>query len=651
MENKNFDASDSKFNTVDYEKNFLERYFQNQAKVKILKIQAKIEKTKDLKLIEKLKSEIKSIEQDLQVNMKFIDENRTDKEAKNNEKYEKQNIKSKNNEKEAKIFKFDINKTYSYKNVKIQLCLWTYLFEYQKCGVKWMIDLYLKKKGGILADEMGLGKTIQIITMISGLYDSKNIKNALIICPATLVTQWSSEFQKMAPWIKINQGRDSDFNKEGISIVGYEQYKIRTCKKKIDVVVLDEGHKIKNKDTEVTMAVKTIRCKNKFILTGTPIQNNLGELWSLFDFVNPGLLGTYITFNNEFEKRIKDKNNKERSYRYAVMLREVIEPYIMRRMKSEVPHNLPGKVDKVIFVGLSKRQNEMYIRALESDKIRSAILENKRILVAIDYLRKICNHPFLLKDKQCNESDEEEGLVEYSSKMSVMIEFLEKWKAAGDKVLIFSQTVKMLKIIEKVVKSYNYTYSLMSGKTTITKRNEIVSKFNKKNDGVFLFLLTTRVGGLGLNLVGANRIILYDPDWNPSTDTQAKERIYRFGQTSDVEIYRLICRNTIEEKVYQKQIYKDFLSKKILYDPRIETNNDGLLDLLSYYSTTDQNVDIKDYSSYKLEEDRIVNIKEEDKKEFMIMKTFNSKQKLTGLELIEYITRREAKLIDTNIKN
>ncbi len=651
MSSENTNVSVNNSNSNCYEKMFLEKYFKNKADLQIKEIKKELLNTDDKNKYVKLMEKIDKIKNELEINLKYVNER---KETQEESVFKKS--------KDLEI----TDEIYIYENVEIPLYLWNYLFEYQKRGVEWMINLYLKRKGGILADEMGLGKTIQVITTIASLFKSNIINNSLIICPATLVNHWISEFKKLTPYLKINE-KVINF-KEGVTVMGYEQYKIRRNNKKIDFLVLDEGHKIKNKDSEITIIMKCIRAENKFILTGTPIQNNLGELWSLFDFINPGLLGTYLSFNEEFEKKIKNKKNDNISYKYSVMLRSIIEPYILRRLKSEIPHKLPGKVDKVVFVGLSEKQNELYIKALESEKIRNAIMKRKNILIAIDYLRKICNHPFLLKDKKIirikseeeydNYSDIEEydedyiknlEIVKYSSKTEVMLNLLKKWKNNGCRVLIFTQTVQMLKILEKVIKLHNYTYEIMTGCTQVSKRKEIVNKFNNKNHDIFIFLLTTRIGGLGLNLVAANRIILFDPDWNPSTDKQAKERIYRYGQTSSVEIYRLITRNTIEEKIYHKQIYKDFLSRKILENPSIETTDYEIFDLFSFYETKKDNIEIKDYIVNELKEDKLVDVKEEDKKEFSLIKEYNYKNFLSGSELIEYILRRELNLENSNL--
>lgn len=646
----------------DYEQNFLEKYFNNQARSKIAKLEDEIKNTIDSKQLKNLNLKIKQIKDDLINSLVFI-------------KKEKLSKLEDIGEKQTEIKATENEKTFKYNNTEIPLSIWEYLFPYQQDGTKWMIDLHMKGKGGILADEMGLGKTLQAIAFLAGLIRSKSTVCALILCPATVVQQWAVECKRVLPWVPLGSG--TVINGRGINIMGYEQYKTGKYKNTFDVIILDEGHKIKNKDAQITHTVKSIKSRSRFLLTGTPIQNNLTELWSLFDFILPGLLGTHLLFQEEFEQNIKNRICSDTGYRYSVMLRSVIEPYILRRMKSQISHKLPGKVDKVVFVTLSPRQHELYIQALESRKIHLALVEKKGLLGAIDYLRKICNHPLLIEHSrgnlnapisnsvQCSNSDDSEDnysshenelelgsyyktttvddLVTASCKIGAMVEFLKKWKKEENKVLIFTQTVQMQKIIERVVVGKGYCYSVMSGVTPVSKRKELVDIFNKDKD-IFIFLLTTRVGGLGLNLTGANRIILYDPDWNPSNDQQAKERIYRYGQKSIVEMYRIICRDTIEEKIYQKQIYKDCLSKKVLGDPRIKISKEAVFDLFSYYGNDNKDAEVFEYKNVEIEQDKLVDVNEEDKMEFSLMKDYNLRSTLTGSEMIEYIERREMSL-------
>ena len=542
-------------NAEDYEKSFLERYFTGQANKKIADIREMMKNTSNPRQLESYETKIRKINEELSANLGIVSTENAP------ERLEDTEVDG----------SADEDDVFVHQGATIPRRIWNYLFAYQQEGVRWMIDLHMKESGGILADEMGLGKTIQAIAFISGLLISGHAEKALILCPATVVAQWAAEFRKACPGVAVSSngmGRG-----RGVSIMSYEHFKLSMHAEPLDTVILDEGHKIKNRETQISRTVKSIRSRSRFVLTGTPIQNNLTELWSLFDFIVPGLLGTHLVFQEEFEERIKDKSDSNTSYRYSVMLRSTIEPHILRRMKSQIAHKLPGKIDKVIFVTLSGRQHDLYVKALQSSRIRKALIDGKGMLGAIDHLRKICNHPFLV-EKNNRELDldgdldedsiETSRLVQLSCKMVAMMSFLDQWKEEGRKAIVFSQTVQMQNIIERAMSGFKYLK--MSGGTPMHRRSVLVEQFNR-DPSIFIFLLTTRVGGLGLNLTGASRIILYDPDWNPSTDNQAKERIYRYGQKQDVEIYRIICRSTLEERIYQKQIYKNCLSRKILSDP------------------------------------------------------------------------------------
>lgn len=643
--------------SANYEKQFLIKYFTKQATVKIDKLKEKISDITSKSEIIDIHNKIKNIETDLQNTLKIIDEDTTSNVVESTEKINTIKVS---------------NEIITYKGINTPKYIWDYLFNYQQDGVKWMIDLHIMVKGGLLADEMGLGKTMQAIAFIFGIFEMNSHAKILIICPATVIDQWINEIKKFHPKFNVS----TKMINSGCIVMGYEKYKSLESKQSFDSVILDEGHRIKNKDAQITKCVKKIRCNSRFILTGTPIQNNLTELWSIFDFIVPGLLGTHLVFEEEFSDKIKDKSDSDASYRYSVMLRSTIEPYILRRMKSQIAYKLPGKIDKVVFVTFTPIQHKMYIKALESNKMRKAMVEKMGLLGVIDHLRKICNHPALLtgikyneqgndddnnsiendnnlnnsiendnsEDDSCNyEHIQQTGnsLIDSSCKMIATMSFLKKWKKEGKKVLIFTQTVQMQKIIEQCICKYNYMK--MSGSTPTAKRNQIVQKFNEDKN-IFIFLLTTKVGGLGLNLTGANRIILYDPDWNPSTDNQAKERIYRYGQKSDVEIYRLICKETIEERVYQKQIYKNCLSKKILSDPRTVMSKEAMIDLFSYYGSEQAAPKIEDFRNIEIEQDKLVEINDEDNREYSNMKEYNSREYLNGEELIEYIMRRESNL-------
>lgn len=477
---------------------------------------------------------------------------------------------------------------------KIPLEIYSKLFDYQRTAIKWLWELHNQKAGGIMGDEMGLGKTIQITAFLAGLHHSNLFSPSLIVCPATMLKQWLRELREWYPSFRVAILHDSVRSKahsnfsrsdiirrigsspSGILITTYDH--MRICKKDLlsvrwGYVVLDEGHKIRNPDAEVTLAAKQLPTFHRLILSGSPIQNRLIELWSLFDFVFPGKLGTLPVFQAQFAIPIQQGGYANASslqvataYKCAVVLRDMIAPYLLRRKKADVAKALPKKTERILFCSLTNIQRDMYMSYLASKELREILNGDRGALVGIDILRKICNHPDLL-DKNKWDSTTDYGNYERSGKMLVLDKILEHWIQTKQKALVFTQTQQMLDILEKLTLDRQWTYHRMDGGTPVSTRSRLIDDFNS-NPEVSLFLLTTRVGGLGINLIGASKCIIYDPDWNPSTDVQARERAWRIGQTKEVTVYRLITSGTIEEKVYHRQVYKQFMTDKVLKDPR-----------------------------------------------------------------------------------
>ncbi|OLL21643.1 DNA repair protein rhp26 [Neolecta irregularis DAH-3] len=496
------------------------------------------------------------------------------------------------------------------------------LFDYQKTCVQWLWELHCQGTGGIIGDEMGLGKTIQIIAFLAGLHHSKKLtKPVIVVCPATVMKQWVNEFHKWWPPLRVvilhssgsgmvNISKEEMLEKELISVVqgqgkkaipknasfaenivnrvvqdghilittftGTRIYRDQLLNVEWGYCILDEGHKIRNPDSEISLACKQIKTVHRIILSGTPMQNNLVELWSLFDFVYPGRLGTLPVFQQHFAVPINiggyanaTNVQVQTAYKCACVLRDLISPYLLRRMKVDVAADLPKKSEQVLFCKLSKVQRAAYEEFIGSKDMESIYNGKRQVLYGVDILRKICNHPDLpARDTLLKKADYDYGMGEKSGKMQVVKALLELWKKGGHRTLLFTQTRQMLDILEKFAKRLgSYEYRRMDGSTPIGLRQSLVDEFNE-NTEIHLFLLTTRVGGLGINLTGADRVIIYDPDWNPSTDVQARERAWRLGQKKDVTIYRLLTVGTIEEKIYHRQIFKQFLTNKILKDPK-----------------------------------------------------------------------------------
>ena len=504
-------------------------------------------------------------------------------------------------------------------DIKLPGDIYPALFDYQKTGVQWLGELYSQQVGGIVGDEMGLGKTIQIISFLAGLHYSKKLnKPIIVVAPATVLRQWVNEFHRWWPPLRVSilhssgsgmmnlgsEGRMEEVedmygfverkpkssSKAAKKIVdrvvqhghvlvttyaGLQTYSDALIPVDWDYAVLDEGHKIRNPNTAITIYCKELRTANRVILSGTPMQNNLIELWSLFDFVFPMRLGTLVNFRQSFEVPIKlggyaNATNLQvlTATKCAETLKAAISPYLLQRLKVDVAADLPKKSEQVLFCKLTKPQREAYEMFLVSDEMTSIMNHTRQSLYGIDVLRKICNHPDLLDPRLRGKPGYKWGNPNKSGKMQVVKALLEMWKRFGHKTLLFSQGVQMLNIIEDFIKSLDgFNYLRMDGGTNIKDRQNLVDRFNNDPD-LHVFLLTTKVGGLGVNLTGANRVIIFDPDWNPSTDVQARERAWRLGQKKEVTIYRLMTAGTIEEKIYHRQIFKQFLTNKILKDPK-----------------------------------------------------------------------------------
>ena len=497
------------------------------------------------------------------------------------------------------------------------------LFDYQKTGVQWLWELYSQHVGGIVGDEMGLGKTIQVIAFLAGIHYSKKItKPIIVVAPATVMKQWVNEFHTWWPPFRvsilhtsgsgmIDVGRESREEDELMSAAprsmgskpltraqksakkivdrvvqeghvlvttysGLQTYAELLIPTDWEYAVLDEGHKIRNPNTAITIYCKELRTANRIILSGTPMQNNLVELWSLFDFVFPMRLGTLVNFRQQFEIPIRQGGYANASnlqvqtaMQCAETLKETISPYLLQRFKADVASDLPKKSEQVLFCKLTKFQRNIYENFLASDDLKAIIDGKRQILYGVDILRKICNHPDLQDHKTLSiKPGYNYGSGAKSGKMQVVKALLDLWKEQGNKTLLFAQHRIMLDILERFIGSLGgFNYRRMDGTTPIHTRQGLVDQFNN-DPAAHVFLLTTKVGGLGINLTGANRVIIYDPDWNPSTDVQARERAWRLGQKREVMIYRLMTAGTIEEKIYHRQLFKQFLINKILRDPK-----------------------------------------------------------------------------------
>ncbi|TQN68806.1 DNA repair and recombination protein RAD26 [Colletotrichum shisoi] len=501
------------------------------------------------------------------------------------------------------------------------------LFAYQKTGVHWLAELYELGVGGIIGDEMGLGKTVQAIAFVAALHYSKKLdKPVIVVVPATVMQQWVNEFHRWWPalrvsilhssgsgMVNVNEDDDDESHyrsgrngaaahhivkrvvKHGHVLVttyaGLQSYEDDLLSQEWGYAILDEGHKIRNPNAEVTIACKKLNTPHRLILSGTPIQNNLVELWSLFDFIFPMRLGTLVNFRHQFEMPIRMGGHANATNlavltaeKCATTLKETISQYLLQRLKTDVASDLPEKTEQVLFCKLTPEQNEEYVRFIHSDAVSQIMARKRQALYGIDILRKICNHPDLVNVSKKSQPGYDWGSPRRSGKLQMVGELLPMWKRFGHKTLLFSQTKIMLNILQEFIgKMEGMSYLRMDGEVAVEKRQALIDRFNN-DPSIDVFLLTTKTGGLGVNLTGATRIVIYDPDWNPSTDLQARERAWRLGQTKPVAIYRLMTSGTIEEKIYHRQIFKQFMTNKVLKDPKQRANFDlsDLYDLFSF---------------------------------------------------------------------
>lgn len=470
--------------------------------------------------------------------------------------------------------------------LSIPTAIWESLFPHQKVGVKWLWKRWKEQKGGIEGDEMGLGKTAIACTFIHSLALSNQLKKpVLILCPLTVSQQWVRELHIWAPQLRsillhptrtnkkiseeslLNSVKDTN----SVVVTNYETLHRLKEKKLLNminwgIIICDEGHKIRNHESNITKLVKSIKAGFHLVLSGSPIQNSLVEFWSLFDFAVPGLLGTLSVFQKEFAEPIQTGGYSNanpfqvlRAYLLAVALRDLIKPYLLRRLKKDVNANLPCKSEQIFFINLTPQQIEAYLDFTSSSFCTKVETGKVDLFVGIDYLRKICNHPSMAAPDKYLED------LSYSAKLNLLRKILPHWNRNKHRVLLFSQYLKMLDFLCMLCDELELSYFRFDGETPHQKRIQIMDRFNAGEN--FACIASTKVGGIGVNLTGADRVIIVDPDWNPSTDNQALERAWRIGQKRDVSVYRLITVGTIEEKIYKKQIFKQFLSEKILSDP------------------------------------------------------------------------------------
>jgi SWI/SNF-related matrix-associated actin-dependent regulator of chromatin subfamily A member 5 len=460
------------------------------------------------------------------------------------------------------------------------------LTHYQLDGLNWLISLYETGLNGILADEMGLGKTIQSIAFMAYLKQYKKKSGYfLVVVPKSTMPNWSRELKTWCPALNVvvlnpvKEEREEALkkitnHKFEVLITSYEGVNIcinKLKKIKWECMIIDEAHRIKNENALLSKNVRSLISKFRMLVTGTPLQNNLHELWALLNFLLPDLFSSAEDFDEWFGlgafSEESEADQEERNAEVVQQLHKILKPFLLRRTKNEVEKTLPPKKEIHIKMGLTESQKTIYKKLLTTGLISDSKTSYKNIIMQ---LRKVCNHPYLFDGIEDENSPElGQHLINFSSKMRLLDKLLVKLKAGGSQVLIFSQMTRLLDILEDYCGYRGYTYCRIDGDTSLEDREIHISEFTKPNSELFIFLLSTRAGGLGLNLMTADTVILYDSDWNPQVDLQAMDRVHRIGQTKPVLIYRLICESTIEEKIIERQAMRLKLDSLVIQQGRV----------------------------------------------------------------------------------
>ena len=498
-------------------------------------------------------------------------------------------------------------------DVVVDPLLTKHLREHQRQGVKFLYECVMGMKGydgegAILADEMGLGKTLQTIALLWTLLkqnpiheDPPIIKKALIVCPVTLINNWKKEFRKwlgnerIGVFVADGKNRTSDFTRGksyNVMIIGYEKLRsVQEDLKKgagVDIVICDEGHRLKTAKNKSAQAIRSLTTPRRIILSGTPIQNDLSEFFMMVDLLNPGLLGTFKSFTRQFEVPITKsrqpeatEKEKEKGEAASEELGERTSIFILRRTADILSKYLPSKTESVLLCRPTSTQASVYRHVLASPLFQSALGNSEATLQLITLLKKVCNSPRLLganlNDPEKPISPMTASLIDSipahllrnpasSSKIRVLDHLLHTLrKSTSEKVVIVSNFTSTLDLLSSFLTANSLPWLRLDGTTPQSKRQDLVDSFNRTpSRDIFAFLLSAKAGGLGLNLIGASRLVLFDVDWNPAVDLQAMARIHRDGQKRPCVVYRLLMAGGMDEKVWQRQVTKLGLASSVM---------------------------------------------------------------------------------------
>lgn len=464
---------------------------------------------------------------------------------------------------------------------------------YQIEGVNWLLGLFPRGVNGILADEMGLGKTFQTIATIAYLKFTVGMPGPhVVVCPKSVMGNWYREFKHWCPGLKVYKFHGSTdvrpaFIKSHLTsplrydviVTTFEMVldEINTFKKiHWQYLIVDEAHKLKNEEGRAHMALDSLNTSHRLIITGTPLQNNLKELWALLHFLAPRLFNNADSFDHWF-----DTASGQQDANVMANMHKILAPLMLRRLKADVNTGIPPKKEIYVSCKLTKKQREWYMHVLARDaEVLNKSSGSASLLMNIMMtLRKVINHPYLMDGgEEGPPFVTDEKLVRTSGKMLLLDKLLHRLLgdvAGKHKVLIFSQFTTMLNILEDYCNLRGFKYCRIDGNTSSYDRDAQMANFNAPNSDRFLFLLSTRAGGLGINLQAANHVVIYDSDWNPQMDLQAQDRAHRIGQRRSVRVYRFVTDGTVEEKIYRRALKKLYLDAVVVQQGRIQskTNN------------------------------------------------------------------------------
>ncbi|XAR57121.1 Calcium/calmodulin-dependent protein kinase [Bertholletia excelsa] len=478
-------------------------------------------------------------------------------------------------------------------------CIQGKMRDYQLAGLNWLIRLYENGINGILADEMGLGKTLQTISLLGYLHEFRGITGPhMVVAPKSTLGNWMNEIKRFCPVLRaikfLGNPDERKHIRENLLVAG----KFDVCVTSFEMaikeksalrqfswryIIIDEAHRIKNENSLLSKTMRLYKTNYRLLITGTPLQNNLHELWSLLNFLLPEIFSSAETFDEWFQ--ISGENDQQE---VVQQLHKVLRPFLLRRLKSDVEKGLPPKKETILKVGMSQMQKQYYRALLQKDlEVVNAGGERKRLLNIAMQLRKCCNHPYLFQGAEPGPPyTTGDHLITNAGKMVLLDKLLPKLKERDSRVLIFSQMTRLLDILEDYLMFRGYLYCRIDGNTGGEDRDASIEAFNKPGSEKFVFLLSTRAGGLGINLATADVVILYDSDWNPQVDLQAQDRAHRIGQKKEVQVFRFCTEYTIEEKVIERAYKKLALDALVIQQGRLAeqktVNKDELLQMVRF---------------------------------------------------------------------